>query len=116
MSNNQTLGQRIRELRDEKDLSLRDFAVKLKLSPAFVSDVELGRRYPSEDVIAKMASVLGVKLKDLEAYDPKPVVEEIKRRTLQIDPELGILMRGNLKSDADYEELKKFLRTKDSKK
>lgn len=38
-----TLGQRIRELRETKDLSLREFAKQLgDLSAAFLSDVELG--------------------------------------------------------------------------
>jgi len=110
MSSNQTLGQRIRELRDAEGMSLRDFAGKLKLSPAFVSDVELGRRYPSSEIIEKMAIALGAKVKELQAHDPKPVVEEIKRRSLQQDPELGYLMRGKLNNDEDYEKLKKFLR------
>ncbi|MFA6603324.1 MAG: helix-turn-helix transcriptional regulator [Patescibacteria group bacterium] len=110
VSNSQTIGQRIRDLRDDKGLSLREFASKLKLSPAFVSDVELGRRYPSLEIIQRMASVLGIRNAELEAYDPKPVVEDIKRRTLQMDPELGFLMRGKLKNDEDYEELKKMLR------
>jgi transcriptional regulator with XRE-family HTH domain len=116
MNNNKTIGQRIRDLRDEKSISLRDFAIKLNLSPAFVSDVELGRRYPSEDIIQKMASALGVKLKELEAYDPKPIVEEIKRRSLQADPELGILMRSDLKTDKDFDALKKYLRDRKDKK
>ncbi len=110
--NNKTIGQRIREIRDGKKISLRDFAIKIKLSPAFVSDVELGRRYPSEEIIQKMASALGVRPTELNAYNPKPVVEEIKRRSLQADPELGFLMRGKLKTDKDFDDLKKYLRDK----
>jgi len=110
MNDNKTLGERIREIRDQRDMTLRDFAIKLGLSPAFVSDVELGRRYPSTEIIQKMALVLGVKIKELEAYDPKPVVEEIKKRSLQLDPELGILMRGTLKTNKDFEQLKDYLR------
>ena len=41
-----TLGERIRELREERDLSLRELAGKIGVSAAFMSDVELNRRYP----------------------------------------------------------------------
>ena len=75
-----TLGERIRELRDEKDLSLREFAKKLGgLSAAFLSDIELGRRHPSEKVLADMARVLGTTVEDLRNYDARPPVEELKR-------------------------------------
>lgn len=110
MNNNQTIGQRVRGLRDEKGMTLREFASKLKLSPAFISDVELGRRHPTPEIIQKMALILGVRNDELQAYDPKPVVDDIRRRTLQMDPELGFLMRGKLKNDKDYEELKNLLR------
>ena len=41
-----TLGVRIRELRDQRDLSLREFARRLgDVSAAHLSDIELGRRY-----------------------------------------------------------------------
>ncbi len=56
----QTLGERIRELRAAKDLSLREFAKKLGgMSAAFLSDVELGRLHPSDKVLERMAKVLG---------------------------------------------------------
>ena len=37
-----TLGEHIRELREERDLSLRELATKIQVSAAFMSDVELG--------------------------------------------------------------------------
>jgi transcriptional regulator with XRE-family HTH domain len=39
-----SLGQRIRELRDKADLSLRELAKKIGISSPFLSDIELGRR------------------------------------------------------------------------
>ena len=47
-----TLGQRIRELREEKDFSLRELAKKSGVTAPFLSDIELGRRYPSEKVLS----------------------------------------------------------------
>ncbi len=65
-----TLGQRIRELRDECDFSLREFADKLGgVSAAHISDIELGRRYPSHDLLKKMADKLGTTVDDLRSYD-----------------------------------------------
>ncbi len=73
-----TLGARIRELRDQKDLSTRELARKAQISIAFMSDIELGRRQPSEKVLAAIAKPLGTTLEDLQQYDPRPAVEEFK--------------------------------------
>jgi len=58
------LGQRIRELRQEHGLSLRDLGERLgtsanPTSPAFLSDLENGRRFPSDEMLAKLAQALG---------------------------------------------------------
>lgn len=78
-----TLGQRIRELRQERDLSLRDFGDKLgttasPTSPAFLSDLENGRRFPSEEMLAKLAQVLGTTEDDLRSYDQRPPSRDIQ--------------------------------------
>jgi transcriptional regulator with XRE-family HTH domain len=100
-----TLGERIRELREAKDLSLREFARKLKLSPAFVSDVELGRRYPTDAVLAKMSKILGTTLDELKAYDSRPPLSELKRLA-NANPAWGIAFRRVL--DMSPEDLIKF--------
>ena len=74
-----TLGQRIRELREERDLSLRELARSLEVSAAFMSDVELGRRYPTDDMLAKIAKKLRVALTELRAHDSRAPLEELKR-------------------------------------
>lgn len=87
-----TLGQYIRELREKKDLSLREFAKRLGLSAPFVSDIELGRRFPSDEAFEKMAEVLGVSLEDLRSYDVRIPVSELKKLA-QSDPSYGIALR-----------------------
>jgi transcriptional regulator with XRE-family HTH domain len=52
------IGPFIRKRRDELDLSLRELAKKLDCSPAFISDIELGRRHPSEKVLVEIAKIL----------------------------------------------------------
>ena len=88
-----SLGERIHELREEHDLSLREFAAKLGgLSAAFLSDVELGRRHPSEKVLAEMARVLGTTLEDLRKYDTRAPVEDLKRLATA-NPAYGLALR-----------------------
>ena len=73
-----TLGQRIRELRQEKDLSLRDLGdllkdaeTKVAVSAAFLSDLENGRRFPSEEMIGKLALALGTTEDELQEHDQR---------------------------------------------
>ena len=87
-----TLGERIRELREARDLSLREFGAKLKRTAAFLSDVELGRRHPSDEVLAEMARILGTPLEDLKRYDLRPTVEGLKRLVTQ-NPAYGFALR-----------------------
>lgn len=87
-----TLGQRIRELRGAEDYSLREFAAKIGVTPAHLSDVELGRRFPSPDLLKRIASNLKVSGAELEAYDSRPPVEDIKRLS-EADPAFGFAFR-----------------------
>ena len=88
-----TLGDRIRELRDQKDLSLREFAKKLDdISPAHLSDIENNRRFPSSQLLKLMATVLGVDADDLRKYDVRPPMSDL-RRIAQKDPALGVALR-----------------------
>ena len=74
-----TFGERIRELREEKDLSVRELAKRLKVSAPFLSDVELGRRHPSEEVLARMAKNLDTMVEELKKHDSRAPVQELKR-------------------------------------
>jgi transcriptional regulator with XRE-family HTH domain len=107
-----SLGERIRELRDEKDLSLRELCKKAgQISPAFLSDIELGRRHPSDHVLKAIAKALGTTFDDLKEYDARPAVEEIKRRLLK-DPKLGFAFRRVLDENVSPEELLKLANDK----
>lgn len=107
-----TLGEQIRELRDAQDLSLREFARRLGgLSAAFLSDVELGRRYPSDEVLAKMARVLGTTVEALRTHDTRPPVAELKRLA-NTNPVWGLAFRQLLESSVSPEELLKLAEKK----
>ncbi|MCI0621448.1 MAG: helix-turn-helix domain-containing protein [Acidobacteria bacterium] len=103
-----TFGERIRELRARRKLSLREFAKRLGgISAAFLSDVELGRRYPSERVLASMARALGVEAEELRAYDTRPPVEDI-RRLAESNPAYGPALRKVITSRVSPEDLVKL--------
>src|SRR5437016_8287491 len=109
MDNVKTLGERIRELREAHDFSLREFAKHVgDLSPAFLSDIELGRRFPSEKVLAKMARALEVKIEDLLKYDTRPPIEELKRLAAS-DPTYGVALRKVVEKKMSGEDLIELL-------
>ena len=92
-----SLGTRIREIREERDLSLREFAKKLDdISPAHVSDIELGRRFPSDDLLVKIARVLNVSFTEL-------------KKLVQSNPVYGMALRKLADKEITPEELLKLL-------
>ena len=109
------LGEYIRELRDKNDLSLREFAAKLGgLSAAFLSDIELGRRYPSDDVLTDMARVLGTSIEDLKSHDTRAPIKELKQLA-DSNPAYGIALRKVIDSKISPEELINLADSKDGK-
>lgn len=106
-----TLGERIRELREAKDLSLRELATKLGLSAPFVSDIELGRRYPSEKVLKDIAKILGSSVEALQKYDTRAPVEDLKRLASS-NPVYGLALRTIVDKKISPDELLKWAEKK----
>lgn len=104
-----TLGERIRELRDQLDLSLREFGKQLNdTSAAFLSDVELGRRFPTDKLLADMARVLKTTVADLKTYDTRVPVDALKKLASE-DPAFGLALRRVVDQHVSAEELMKLL-------
>lgn len=97
------LGQFIRKLREEKDISLREFADKLDLTPSFISDVELGRRNPGEKVLESIASFFGVTVDEMKQYDER--VPEDVRKIIQSSPGAGAAVGVLLRKAAEKEKI-----------
>lgn len=97
-------------MRDLKNLSLRDFAKKLGgLSAAHLSDIELGRRFPSPDLLEKMAQSLDVTVAGLREYDSRPPVDEIKKMA-EANPAYGFAFRKMVERKVTQEEIETLLR------
>lgn len=59
------LGESIKRLRKKANLSQEELAAKAKVDLTSVSEIESGLRNPSLKMMHKLASALGVKIKEL---------------------------------------------------
>jgi HTH-type transcriptional regulator, competence development regulator len=91
----ETLGQRkkIRRVRTERELGLREMAGKLKISPAYLSRIETDEEKtpPGEDTLRAIAKILDEdfdRLMHLAGRVPSDVGEMIKK-----DPDLPQFLR-----------------------
>lgn len=110
-----SLGTKIRELREERDFSLREFAKKLgDVSPAHISDIELGRRFPSDELLEKIARLLDFPLEELRHLDLRPKVDELKK-LVESDPVYGVALRKLADGEIAPADLLKLIRRRDPK-
>lgn len=109
MAQLKTFGEHIRWLREQRDLSVRELAKSLAVSAAFLSDVELGRRYPSDEVLERMAKVLKRPVADLKMHDARAPVQEL-RRIAATNPAMGFALRRVVDDGISPEELLEMLK------
>jgi len=109
---NMSFGTKIRQLREAKNLSLRDFAKKLgDISPAHISDIELGKRFPSEQLLEKIALLLDIAIDELQEYDSRPPIDEI-RKLVQADSAYGFALRKLVSSRVTPDDILELLEKK----
>lgn len=97
----------MRELRETKDLSLREFAKRLGATPAHVSDIELGRWNPSDDLLEKISALLGETVEELRKYDRRAPLEEF-RKLIALDPNYGFALRTLAEKNISADEIIKW--------
>ena len=84
MEIDKSIGEILREKREEKGLLLRQVAAKLDIDTAILSKIERNERKASKEQIIKLAKILGLKEEDLLVhYLSEKILYEIK------DEELG---------------------------
>ncbi len=86
-------GNLIKELREKKDISQRQFAILLDITPTYLSKIERGEfSPPSEDVIKRMAEKLDYDADKLLSYADKVDAELLN--IIKSDPhKYGVLLR-----------------------
>lgn len=109
MANSESLGDVLREARGRADLSLRDLAKKLGITPSYISDIENDRRVPSEEVLGQLAGALGLELDELMAKAGR--VGDQAERYLKRNPTAGVLFRRISDKGLKEDELQKLLRS-----
>ena len=79
-------GDRVRELRKAKGMTLRDLAAKVDVNFTYISKIENQKLsfgdYPSEDLIRRLAKVLKADADELLLLAQK-IPEDIKRRVIE---------------------------------
>jgi transcriptional regulator with XRE-family HTH domain len=66
------IGERLRERRQERRLSLRDLAQRLGVSPSLISQIERGRANPSVSTLYALVAELDVSLDELLFNERRP--------------------------------------------
>jgi transcriptional regulator with XRE-family HTH domain len=102
-----SLGEVVRSARVGVGSSLRDLAKKLEIAPSYLSDIENDRRVPSEDVLARLAAELDLKVDDLMARAGR-FGHETERYVKQ-HPTAGVLFRRISSKRLPDADLKKLL-------
>lgn len=90
--NTTAFGTYLRRIREERNISLRELAKKIGVSGAFLSDIELGRRFPSSDKIEALAREIGIPVEELQKYDFRDEADAI-RQMMFADPNAGMAFR-----------------------
>jgi transcriptional regulator with XRE-family HTH domain len=96
-----TVGTRLRHVRDQRGLTLEQLAERAKLSKSFLWEVEQDRSGISGDRLLRVANVLGASVDFLLRGDPSPAVApspvvEIPRELSDLAEELGLTYRQTL--------------------
>jgi transcriptional regulator with XRE-family HTH domain len=74
------IGQRVRELRTERGLSVRKLAQLAQVSPSLISHIELGKGAPSVKTLYALVAVLEIPLSAM--FDGQPAIGEIDARKM----------------------------------
>lgn len=81
--NEMAFGKFIEERRKALGLTLRGFAAELDIAPAYMSDIEKGRRYPPDKKLDEIAQIL--KLNETEKNSMFDLAAMAKTKTVSSD-------------------------------
>lgn len=87
----ETIADRLRVGRARKRMTLRQTATAVGVSASYLSDIENGRKTPSEEVVLGLAKVLDLDSDDLLAAAGR--IGESADEYLRANPDAGVLFR-----------------------
>lgn len=87
----ETIGDRLRVGRARKRMTLRQTAVEVGVSASYLSDIENGRKVPSEEVVLGLAKALNLDVDDLLAASGR--IGEKADEYIRANPDAGVLFR-----------------------
>jgi transcriptional regulator with XRE-family HTH domain len=86
-----SVGERIRQRRDEIHMSAAELARRAKITKGYVSQIESGQvPRPSADVLYRLASALGTTIADLLDKEVVPAMTEVPQSLLNFADEAGL--------------------------
>lgn len=94
LNTNSNVGTKIKEIRNEKKITLKQLSEKTNLSVGFLSQLERGLSNIAIDSLQKIATAFNVSIQDLldtrllEDESPHPVVRNYERKVTIIHPTL----------------------------
>jgi len=92
------LGSRIRELRGQRDMTLKELSATAKVSVSHLSEIERSRTQPTADKLARIAASLGVSVTaitgGIEEASDNQLGMPAGLEELQADPALGAGLDG----------------------
>ena len=91
MPSDRTFGKILKELREQRDLRLRELAEKVGYNFAYLSQLEADVAKPSEDLVRKLAKLFKVTLKEEEemlflARGIRQQIAQIKKKYPNVAP------------------------------
>jgi XRE family transcriptional regulator, master regulator for biofilm formation len=83
MTDQISAGLKLKQIREEKGISLRELGKKADISHTYIYNIEKGVKRGNPEIYAKLATALGVSVADFFTEDKKEVPEELKREGVE---------------------------------
>jgi transcriptional regulator with XRE-family HTH domain len=106
---NKSLGDVLRKARVARNLSLREFAKRVGITPSYLSDIENDRRVPAEEVLRALSKELDLDFDDLMARSGRLGRQAV--RYMSRMPAAGVLFRQLSEENAPEDLLEKLSET-----
>jgi len=103
----QTFGDRVRDERIKKGLSLRELARRLDIAASYLNDIEYNRRVPSEPVVRRISEELELDVDVMLAAAGR--VGEGAEEYMKSNPTAGVLFRRVSEAGLNEHDLKELL-------